>query len=349
MNTKNVEETRTAFVGIDDGHSDVKVVLEDGCVFKFPTRIAHGGFVADFPGMETATTVYAVVDDANRETLYTTHQFLQDTECIDIRFDGYPKSDMNLVVVQNALVNAGFSDKEVIIATGLPVQNHYTADGHINTELVADKVKNLQRQVKPSGQAMAKIVKSYVTTEAIATFIDAIMTMDGKKSELYDRLTREIVAVLDIGGKTTDFAVLYEGGKIVDKKRLGSLTLGILELKDEISNYLRQHYKLSSIGIRHVESLLNTGKFRYGGKEYDLSQELSSMKEKFVRRIFDSLDRKLGDLGDVDAILCTGGGAALLREQLLSKYEGQAVIVDEPEFSNARGMLKTAKFIMKGV
>lgn len=349
MTKKQETEIQPAFVGIDDGHSDVKVVLEDGSTFKFPTRIAHGGFVADFPGMETSTTVYGVTDYAGRETLYTTHQFLQDTDCIDIRFDGYPKSDMNLVVVQNALVNTGFSGREVIIATGLPVQNHYTADGHINSELVEEKIKNLQRPINPAGQPMAKIVKSYVTTEAIATFIDAIMTMDGKKSDLYERLTGETVAVLDIGGKTTDFAVLYQGGKIVDKKRLGSLTLGILELKDEISNYLRQHYKLSSIGIKHVESLLNTGSFRYGGKEYDLSQELNEMKEKFVRRIFDSLDRKLGDLGDVDAILCAGGGAALLRDQLMAKYKGQAVVVENPEFANARGMLKTAKYIVKGM
>ncbi|MCP2041872.1 plasmid segregation protein ParM [Neisseria sp. HSC-16F19] len=342
-------ETKFTFVGIDDGHSDVKVVLEDGTTFKYPTRIAYGGFAADFPGMESATTVFAVVDaQTGKESVYTTHAYLQDSECIDIRFDGYPKSDMNLVMVQNALVNSGFAGKDVVVTTGLPVQNHYTSDGHINSELVDAKVANLGRQVKPVGNLpMANIVKSYVATEAIASFIDAIMNMDGTKSDLYARLTGDTVAVLDIGGKTTDFAVLYQGGRIVDKKRLGSLTLGILELKDKISNYIRQHYNLSSIGMKHVESVLNTGTFKYGGKEYDLSKELEDMKDEFVRHIFSSLDRKLGDLGDVDCILCVGGGAALLRENLTAKY-GQALVVDNPEFANARGMFKIAKYIGKG-
>lgn len=341
--------TAFTFVGIDDGHSDVKVVLEDGSVFKYPTRIAYGAFAADFPGMESAITVYGVLDEANKETLYTTHQFLADADCIDIRFDGYPQSDMNLVMVQNALINTGFAGQDVVITTGLPVQNHYTSDGRINAELVDAKNANLQRTVKAAGDVpMANIIKSYVATEAIASFVDAIMNLDGSKSELFAKLTGETVAVLDIGGKTTDFAVLHQGGRIVDKKRLGSLPIGILELKDTIRNYICQNYKLSSIGIKHIESVLNTAKFKYGGKEYDLAAELDKMKGSFVRHVFGSLDRKLGDLGDVDCILCVGGGAALLRENLLAKYHGQAIVVDNPEFANARGMLKIAKYISKG-
>lgn len=342
---KNSDTKSAVFVGIDDGHSDVKVVLADGTTKKFPTRIAHGAHAADFPGMETDITVFKVVDS---DTTYTSHPFLHEEDCIDVRFDGYPESDMNLVMVQNALINSGLAEQNVVVCTGLPVQNHYNSDGHINTEIVDAKIKNLGRPVKAGNLNGANIVKSYVATEAMASFIDAIMDMDGKKSNLYQKLTSDTVAVLDIGGKTTDFAVLHEGGRIVDKRRLGSFQIGILNLKDEIKNFIKSDLKLNSLGIKHIESALNNGKFKYGGSEYDVSSQVEILKEAFVKNILQALDRKLGDLGDVEYILCVGGGSALLKDNLISKYNGQAVVVDSPEFSNARGMFKIAKYIGKG-
>lgn len=343
--SKSSKDKNLIFVGIDDGHSDVKVVLEDGSTRKFPTRIAFGAHAADFPGMETNVTVFEIVENS---TKYTTHPFLHDEDCIDVRFDGYPESDMNLIMIQNALINSGLDSQNVVICSGLPVQNHYTPDGHINNVLVEAKNKNLSRQVRAGELQGATIVKSYVATEAIASFIDAIMDMDGKKSSLYEKLTSETVAVLDIGGKTTDFAVLHQGGRIVDKKRLGSFQNGILNLKDQIKNFIKTEFKLNSLGIKHIESALSQGTFKYGGTTYDVSSKVEEFKEIFVKNILQTLDRKLGDLGDVEYILCVGGGSALLKNNLINKYNGQAVVVDEPEFSNARGMFKIAKFIAKG-
>lgn len=337
------------FVGVDDGHSDVKVVLPDGSTQKYPTRITDGACAADFPGMESNTTVYTVYSsDGLMKNSYTTHAYLQEKECVNIRFDDYPKSDYNLVMVQNALINSGLGGKNVIICTGLPVASHYI-NGKINTDLVESKKINLQRNVEAVGNVeMAKIVKSYVATEALAAYMDAIMEMDGKKSQLYPQLVNEVVAVLDIGGKTTDFAVLYEGGKVLDQKRLGSLSLGILNLKDDISNFIKQKLNLTSVSLKHIDNALQTGSFKYAGETFNIASDIMDIKDSFINKILLTLDRELGDLGDVDSILCVGGGAVVLQESLKKKYKNQAVFVPNPEFANARGMYKIAAFVAKG-
>jgi plasmid segregation protein ParM len=346
---QSVKQNQPIFVGIDDGHSDVKVVLPDGSTQKFPTRIADGACAADFPGMETNTTVYTVYSETGKnKSSYTTHAYLQEKECVDIRFDNYPKSDYNLVMVQNALINSGLAGKNVIICTGLPVSSHYI-NGSINTDLVEAKKVNLQRKVEAVGNvSMANIEKSYVATEALAAYMDAIMDMNGKKSDLYSQLAKEVVAVLDIGGKTTDFAVLYEGGKVLDQKRLGSVSLGILNLKDDISNHIKQKLNLNSVSLKHIDNALQSGSFKYAGNVYDVSKDIVDLKDNFIDKVLSTLDRELGDLGDVDSILCVGGGAALLEENLKKKYKNQAIFMPDPEFANARGMYKIAAYVMKG-
>lgn len=346
---QNVADNQPIFVGIDDGHSDVKIVLPDGTTFKYVTRISDGAKVADFPGMESTPTVYKVHDSNNDSTRsYTTHQYLQDNDTVDVRFDQYPTSDYNVVLVQNALINSGLGGKKVIICTGLPVSSHYR-NGKINKELVDAKVANLMRPVEVvGGTSMAIIQKNYVATEALASYMDAIINMDGTPSALYKTLKDEVVAVLDIGGKTTDFAVLYNGGQVVDKQRLGSFNLGVLDLKDEISLALKEKYDFSSLSLRHINSALVEGTLKYGGQVHNVEKLANQLKKDFISKLISTIDRKLGDLGDVDKILCVGGGAQLLQEHLLEKYKNQALIVNNPDFANARGMYKIAKYIMKG-
>lgn len=329
------------FVGVDDGHYATKVIADDGKMFQFPSRARQGMHVIALSGDQE----YGIYDITDSNNQYTVHPDIANPE--ETRFDGYPSSDLNLVLVHNALALSGFGGKKVTIATGLPVENFYNLDGTPNQKLLETKTKNLSREVTCGKLPMATITKNYVTTEAIAAYFDLLMDMDGKKSADYDELTSSKLAVIDIGGKTTDCAVLLTGGKAVDRNRFTSVQMGVLNLHDEVKSLIQKDFGFNSLTLELLEMAVRSGEFKYRGEVHDISSSIDTLKERLMKDIFLSLDKKLGDAGDLDKIVFVGGGSIGLKDLLAKKYPKQAVFPEHPEFANARGMYKIARYVRR--
>ena len=114
--TTNSQEI--SFIGVDDGHYATKLVAADGKVYSYPSRAKQGLHTIDLSEDQD----YGVYDIPSSNNKYTVHEHVTEPE--ETRFDGYPSSDLNLVLVHNALACAGFGGRKVVIATGLPVENY---------------------------------------------------------------------------------------------------------------------------------------------------------------------------------------------------------------------------------
>jgi plasmid segregation protein ParM len=334
MNTKNAP----AFVGVDDGHYAVKVVTENGEYFSIPSRARSGKHLIAWQGGEADGGFYTTDEGMT----FTVHEHL--SECDDTRFRDYPKSPLNRVLVHHALRKAGFAGKPVSIATGLPVSYYYVG-GNQNDELIEAKVANLKRGVQCEAGPCAEIIENVVTTEAIAAYFDQLIEMDGSASAIYEEIQSASVGVIDVGGKTTDCAVILPGGAHVDTGRSGSSDVGVLKLYDTVEAELRSKFSFDNVPPRLVEAAIATGSIKMYGKEESVKGIVQDAKEALAEAIMNNVRAKIGTGKDLDWILFVGGGSIVMRDQL-SKHFPHSRFPDRPEFANARGMLKIAKYVL---
>lgn len=326
------------FAGVDDGHYSIKVVTQTGQSFVVPSRAAQGRHVISIQDQDD--DFYKTEEGMS----FTVNPYLTNTD--DTRFMDYPKSALNRVLVHHALRVAGLGGKRVQIATGLPVSYFYLNNGVPNEELIKAKEANLQKPVI-CGSPLASIVKNVVTTEAIAAYFDQIMDLEGRPTELFHQISDLSLGIIDIGGKTTDCAVILPGkGAQVDVNRSGSNDVGVLMLNDAVKSKLKQQFDLDNIPERMVESAIREGKVSIAGARQDVEKMVLQEKECLAEKIMSVVRTRIGSGKDLDFVLFVGGGAVVMKDQISTHFP-HIRFPESPEFANARGMLKIAKYVAK--
>ena len=254
------------------------------------------------------------------------------------RFDNYPFSTMNRAVVHHALVQAGLRGKDVRLATGLPLDSYFL-NNEMNVGIVNAKKENLAAAVTlPGGQSAAVVKDQVVVSEAVSAWIDYFIDQNGVQLE-----GRHWPAVvIDIGGRTTDIATIIDG-ETVDMKRSGTANIGVLDVYEALSDRICARFKLNSLSEHTVRAAFNDGKVRLYAEDHSVADEVAASMGFVQEGIRREINRRIGSGAEMEKILFVGGGANVFTD--LSKQYPNAVHVPDPEFANARGMMKYMKFV----
>lgn len=318
-------------VGVDDGFAMTKVVVLDGVnIVKqlvIPSRARSG--------IHT-TTILGKGEDGRVDPRYETDgmtftvENLPDAE--SARFDEYPFSPMNRAIVAHALRVAGLGGRQVRIATGLPLSMYYKGS-NLDQGLIDRKQASLLKAVSAlDGSSVANITGHEVFPEGLAAWIDHSVSESGEISENLD----EALGIIDIGGRTTDIAVVLPGRRI-DHARCGSADLGALNVIEEVAIALKNDHNVS-IGPDKIEAALRTREVKMWGETRDIGPVIDAAANSVLGAITREINRRLSNAVDLDKILLVGGGAHLFKG--VSKAFPNVFIPKDPEYANARGFAK---------
>ena len=322
-------------VGLDDGYAFTKIALPDGRLLAIPSRarVGQSGVtwiheaeqrIAEY---ETEDTVYSVgaVDGA------PTH------------FEGYPWSGLNRAVVQHALQQAGLAGQSVHAVSGLPVSTFYRKSGEHRQETIARKRDSLKQAVRPLSDALpVGIAFHEVIPEALAAWYDYVIV------DLEDGVTLDAdrvsvpVAIVDIGGRTTDYVVVKDQGILHASS--GSLQCGMLNVKQCVTDGIQERFDLESLSEQIVSHAIENKAVRLQGKDHDVAALVEAAKREVVEQIHDETRRHLGLGIELDRVLFVGGGTVALADHIANWFPHQA-IAEHPAFANARGMLKYLRYV----
>lgn len=146
--------------------------------------------------------------------------------------------------------------------------------------------------------------------------------------------------IIDIGFNTVDIVTVLNG-KIRPEFCVGYKDLGVCEIADAVSNYLNSKYNGVHIPELALIDVLNSGKYSFERKTYDISDIIEKKKRGYTDRIFTLIKNstKVGNIFDkVDEVIVAGGGAYFVDNGLKEKY--RFTVAEEPEFANVLGFLK---------
>ena len=322
-------------IGLDDGYAFTKVALPDGRLIAIPSRARIG-----------RANVTWLDGSQQRVFEYETHETtfaVGDVDAEPTHFDGYPFSGLNRAIVQHALHEAGLAGQSVHAVTGLPVGSFYLKDGSRRTEIVERKRKSLMQPVKPiDGRLPAAVAFHEVIPEALAAWYDHVITeSDGGVQLEPERLTAP-VAVVDIGGRTTDFVVVAD--QSVRHDASGSLRGGLLDVKRQVGEGIRARFELDEVSERAMDEAVRTGTVRLFGKPHDVADLLRVARHELIERLHAETERQLGQGAELERVLFVGGGAVVLADDIRDWFPNQA-IAPHPAFANARGMLKYLRYV----
>ncbi len=326
-----------AFVAVDDGYAQTKLYGDgpDGKPVKLAIRtsVRAGRYGLGSISGEAVIGSY----DTEEGDQFT---ISDDIAAENTQFDSFHTSSMNRALVNHVLIQGGYSGRDVKLIAGLPVADFFLADGK-DEEKIAAKTANLLKKVTSvsANAPVANLRDVRIGCQAVAAFVDHVLDDDLKETADMDAT----IAVVDIGGRTTDIAVVVRGNSI-DHEKSGTTNIGVLDVYKALSKEIRAKFKTrDEFPLSQMDQAVRTGKIRLWNEENDVSAEVASIVREHETRIAREVERRLGSASNISGVLFVGGGSALFKG--ISARFRNGIMHDDPEFANARGLHKYGRYM----
>ncbi|NJD91227.1 MAG: ParM/StbA family protein [Geobacter sp.] len=247
------------------------------------------------------------------------------------------------VLALSAAARMASSYMPIGLVTGLPIGYYREYKDTLGKLLQGDHKVVL---TNVNGQKEEKTIKISNVRVIPQPFGSLFNLMLNDLGELGDkRYIKEKTGVIDIGFKTSDFTVS-------DRMRYserGSRTTdtGIAKAFGVIAGKLREKSNVN-IELYRLYEAVDQGFIKIKGKEYDLKELTVQVFSQLAKSIASDVDRLWADDWDIDSIVLTGGGGAVLAKYLQPLIEGKVVTTDpatDARFCNVQGYWKIGKHV----
>ena len=154
------------------------------------------------------------------------------------------------------------------------------------------------------------------------------------------------VAICDVGFNTLD-AFVVEGGEVVGRFTQGD-TAGMRRAAELIINAVKTSYGVD-LSLHEADALVQEKRPRlYTAQgEVDLHSIVDQALDATTAAVITFLERHWGNGRQLTHLLFTGGGAQVLREDLLRQYP-HGIVLPDPVTANALGLARYAVRVFSG-
>ena len=240
--------------------------------------------------------------------------------------EGDYDTNLNKLSKENLLpmlcLAAGLSTKEefIRVVLGLPI-NQYRSNKNKMLEIIEEN-KILNFKLNGLDRCIC-IEEASIFPEGVATYYSLDIE---KRKALVDK----DLIILDIGGRTTDIALLKAGKKRSVAKST-SLDVGMINIYNDMINEINSLYTLG-LNIEDAEGILKNG-LEVDGEKQDTSFIKNIVKNN-IEKVFKELN--ISYPVRTSPLIVTGGGGKSFFKSLKKRYP-TAQLVEDNLFSNAIG------------
>lgn len=236
---------------------------------------------------------------------------------------------------------APFADngEPVRVVTGLPISFFRK---HREALMTLLQNRHTVTIVKPgSGEREEKtlnIERVRVIPQPFGSMFNLMLNDIGKAAS--QRFINDKIGIIDIGFRTADYTI-SEKTRYLERGSQSS-DAGIASAYQAIANVLHEK---SGVGIElyRLYEGVSRGSIKIKGKRYDLTGIVQAAFQQLATRIAQEVNRLWTDDWDIDAIVITGGGGAVLAPFLQPLLEGEVLPVppdQDARLNNVQGYWK---------
>lgn len=339
-------------VSVDLGYGFVKALSSTGKRVLFPSLVGRGyeRGISDIFGDTLEDLKNMHIHFQNDD--YFVGELAKESRSTSRIFERERFSHIYTHILLNTAIQLVVSDTadSVQLATGLPLDFHKAQSKefqkaitgiHPEIEWKSGPFRKLKREIK--------IEQAMVFPQGAAAIFSALINHYGKF--IYPHLMKEgtLIALIDIGFRTTDFVVveIQQGGSFIPKVKLsGTVDEGVINLYRDI----RQAFKIQTGGADinefYIERILRDSFLMYKGKKLDFNDVIYNSKKSITANIVDRLKGVWAEESDLfDAIFLAGGGGELFAPFIQPLFDNRLTRISESQFANAIGYLRLGKAI----
>lgn len=234
----------------------------------------------------------------------------------------------------------------VRIVTGLPI-SFFRKHKDTLTQLLQQR--HTLTLLKPSGEKEERalnVEKVRVIPQPFGSLFNLMLNDLGKP--VSQRFITEKIGVIDVGFRTADYT-------ISDKTRYSergsqSTDSGVSVAFHALANALQEKSGVA-IELFRLYDAVTRGTIKIRGKRYDITALVKQAFTALATRVATEANRLWSDDWDVDAIVITGGGGAVLSPYLAPLLEGEVIPVppeQDARLNNVQGYQKYGQHLWAG-
>ena len=224
------------------------------------------------------------------------------------------------------------------IVTGLPI-SFFRKHKDTLTQLLQQR--HVVTLFKPNGEKEERVLnieRVRVIPQPFGSLFNLMLNDLGKASS--QRYISEKIGVIDVGFRTADYS-------ISDKTKYSergsqSTDAGISVAFHAIANALQEKSGVA-IELYRLYDAVTRGTIKIKGKRYDITALVKQAFTALATKVATEANRLWSDDWDVDAIIITGGGGAVLAPYLTPLLEGEVIPVpsdQDARLNNVSGYYK---------
>jgi plasmid segregation protein ParM len=326
----------TTLSAIDIGYRGVKALASNGREAHFPSEV--GPERKKTFSLEEAQQDSMIITTREGETWYAGQTAMRRTRSAGRRDAEWVFTDSYRVLLYAALSELHKATTMTSVVTGLPLE-HWSA--------LVERAREVflgEHAFKRNGKRWQTVTVEnvFIVTQPYGSLLDLAMTDTGRF--LDNPFATGVVGIADVGGVTLNLLVTEALDEVGQWTRGGDL--GLLEAIDEIVNDIKADCQKFNPKAREVAEWLVVGTFPYQDKQVDIAPYAEPHLEPLVEMILNHVSEVWREPGRYNAVLLTGGGAAILGPMLKARMNSDyanVTIAREPVFANVRGYLKLAR------
>ena len=320
---------------VDVGFGSIKGVCEAREV-EYPSAVGNFRPVRFSTGMESVDIKDRLfIEYEGKRYFIGDIAYKQSTPRVTMTNERFTNSEGLSLLLSALVLLSNYQYEDVKLITGLPV-NEYASSKDLYINKLLDK--HYIKLINPDGNGEKfysfNVSEVKILPQPIGTIFNHILNNHGEIE--HKQLAGGRIAVLDIGKHTVDLA-LTDALQFVDNLSTSYRDIGIYDAYKDLSVELKNDGY--DIPADSLEPYIRDGKQLNGLAELK-EAVFANQAEKIVSRVYNTWS----NLWDINQIFITGGGAVVLGEYLLHRFDRDNItICDQPIFTNCNGYYKFAK------
>lgn len=234
-------------------------------------------------------------------------------------------------------------NRPVRLVTGLPIGYFRRHKDELSTLLQGSHAATLVDEEGKREETVIKVNQVRVIPQPFGSLFNLVLNDFGEVSNR--KIIHEKIGIIDVGFRTCDYT-------IADRTRYsergsGTTDAGISQAFSTIATKLREKSGVS-VELYRLYEAVDSGSIKIRGKTFDIKAMTDRVFGQLASSIATEAERLWAHDWDMDAIVLTGGGGAVLAPHLRRLLQGEVLSVEsdkDPRLNNVHGYVKYARHL----